>query len=146
MASMSHTVTDRYGKCNPPLRYNRGRADMLASHVLSIKARNMHWYERAAALLASRRVSRAEIGRRLGISGQAVTLKLQGERPTYVPEIRVIAEFAGVSVSELLGEEAHLIEARDEIELIELWRLLTPEQRSQVSAIIRSLVGANLKA
>ena len=106
----------------------------------------MHWYERAAALLASRGVSRAEIGRKLGISGQAVTLKLQGERPTYVPEVRVFAAFAGVSVSELLGEEAHLIEARDEIEMIELWRLLAPEQRAQVLAIMRSLATGNRPA
>lgn len=99
----------------------------------------MHWYERAAELLRLRGVSRAEIGRRLGISGQAVTLKLQGERPTTVPEVKVFAEFAGVSVSELVGEEAFLIEARDEKEMIELWRLLNPEQRNQVLAIMRSL-------
>ena len=116
---------------------------MLASHVLTIKARKMHWYERAAELLRVRGVSRAEIGRRLGISGQAVTLKLQGERPTTVPEAKVFAEFAGVSVSELLGEEAFLIEARDEVEMIELWRLLTPEQRAQVAGIMRALVTAN---
>jgi transcriptional regulator with XRE-family HTH domain len=116
---------------------------MLSSHVLSHRVTKMHWYERAAALLEQKGVSRAEIGRRLGITGQAVTLKLQGERPTYVPEVRVIAEFAGVSVSELLGEEAHLIEARDEIEMIEMWRLLSAEQRSQVMAIMRSLASVN---
>ena len=118
---------------------------MLASHVVIHKARKMHWYERAADLLAKRGVSRAEIGRKLGISGQAVTLKLQGERPTYVPEIKVIAEFAGVSVSELLGEEAFLIEARDEVEMIELFRILTPDQRVQVVGIMRALAGINPK-
>lgn len=99
----------------------------------------MHWYERAADLLRTRGVSRAEIGRKLGISGQAVTLKLQGERPTTVPEIKVIAEFSGVSVSELLGEEAFLIEAQDEVQLIELWRLLSHEQRQQILGIMRAL-------
>lgn len=115
---------------------------MLSSQVLSRRVTKMHWYERAAALLENKGVSRAEIGRRLGITGQAVSLKLQGERPTYVPEVRVFAEFAGVSVSELLGEEAYLIEARDEIEMIELWRLLTAEQRGQVLGIVRSLAAA----
>lgn len=118
---------------------------MLASHVMTLKARKMHWYERAAELLSRKGVSRAEIGRRLGISGQAVTLKLQGERPTYVPEIKVIAEFAGVSVSELVGEEAFLIEARDEVELIELFRMLTVEQRVQVIGIMKSLAAGNPK-
>lgn len=45
----------------------------------------------------------------------------------------------GVSVAEMLGEDAYLIEARDEKELIELFRLLTPAQREQWLAYGRFL-------
>ena len=91
----------------------------------------MKWFERAAQLLDARGVKRAEIGRRLNISGQAVTLKLQGKRPTNVAEVKVFAELAGVSVSEMLGDEAYLIEVRDEREVVELFRLMNAGQRKQ---------------
>jgi transcriptional regulator with XRE-family HTH domain len=100
----------------------------------------MAWYENAARLLQAKGVSRAEIGRRLNITGQAVTLKLQGRRPTTVSEAKVFAEFAGVSVAEMLGEEAYLIEVKTEIEMIELFRLLTPKQREDLFAYGRYLL------
>lgn len=103
----------------------------------------MAWYENAARLLQVKNVSRAEIGRKLNITGQAVTLKLQGRRPTTVSEAKVFAEFAGVSVAEMLGEEAYLIEAKTEIELIELFRLLTAEQREQWLAYGKFLAQQN---
>ena len=97
----------------------------------------MAWYENAARLLQAKRVSRAAIGRKLNITGQAVTLKLQGRRPTTVSEAKIFADFAGVSVAEMLGEEAYLIEAKTEIEMVELFRLLTPAQQLQVMAYAR---------
>lgn len=103
----------------------------------------MAWFETAAKLIDARGVTRAEIGRRLNITGQAVTLKLQGKRPTNVKEAQVFAEFAGVSVSEMLGDEAYLIEARDEIEFIELFRSLTVEQRKRLMEFARFIRAGN---
>ena len=100
----------------------------------------MAWFEEAARLIDSRGFSRAEIGRRLNITGQAVTLKLQGKRPTNVTEAQVFAEYAGVSVSEMLGDEAYLIEARDEMEMMELFRLLTSEQRARLMDFARFML------
>lgn len=102
----------------------------------------MAWFENAAKLIDARGFSRAEIGRRLNITGQAVTLKLQGKRPTNVKEAQVFAEFAGVSVSEMLGDEAYLIEARDEIEMMELFRLLSAEQRKRVMEYARFMLSS----
>ena len=99
----------------------------------------MAWYDNAARLLRAKRVSNAEIGRRLDMTGQAISLKLAGKRPTSLTEAKVFAEFAGVTVAEMLGEDAYLIEARDEKELIELFRLLTPAQRKQWLAYGRFL-------
>jgi transcriptional regulator with XRE-family HTH domain len=103
----------------------------------------MAWFEKAAKLIDARGVTRAEIGRRLNITGQAVTLKLQGKRPTNVKEAQVFAEFAGVSVSEMLGDEAYLIEARDEVEMMELFRLLSAEQRKRLLEFARFMLASN---
>ena len=100
----------------------------------------MAWFEKAAQLIDARGFSRAEIGRRLNITGQAVTLKLQGKRRTNVTEAQVFAEFAGVSVSEMLGDEAYLIEARDEVEMVELFRLLSVEQRKRLMEFARFML------
>lgn len=99
----------------------------------------MAWFHKTAQLLKDKGVSHAEIGRTLGMTGQAVSMKLSGKRPTTVTEAKVFAGFAGVSVSEMLGDEAYLIEARDEVELVELYRLLTPPQRSKWLAYGRFL-------
>lgn len=103
----------------------------------------MAWFEKAAQLIKERGGKRAEIGRRLGITGQAVTLKLQGKRPTNVREAQVFAEFAGVSVSEMLGDEAYLIEARDELEMMELFRLLSTEQRKRLVEYAKFMLSGN---
>ena len=103
----------------------------------------MAWFEKAAKLIKARGGKRAEIGRRLNITGQAVTLKLQGKRPTNVEEAKVFAEFAGVSVSEMLGDDAYLIEARDEVEMVELFRLLSVEQRKRLMEFARFMLSGN---
>ncbi|KAF1706260.1 hypothetical protein [Pseudoxanthomonas sacheonensis] len=106
----------------------------------------MNWFNRVAAAFDARNVNRAEVGRELGITGQAITLKLQGKRPTYVNEIQVMARWAGMSVAEALGDDAVVIEVRDEMELVELYRLMTPEQRQRWVAIGRDVVGPKTDA
>lgn len=102
----------------------------------------MRWYERIAAAFDARKVNRAEVGRELGITGQAITLKLQGKRPVSVDELKVLARFAGLSVAEAVGDDAVVIELKDEQDLIELYRLLTPEQRIMLLSLARQLVAA----
>jgi transcriptional regulator with XRE-family HTH domain len=99
----------------------------------------MRWYERIAAAFEARKVNRAEVGRELGISGQAITLKVQGKRPVSVEELKVLARFAGLSVAEAIGDDAVVIELKDEQDLIELYRLLTPEQRNMLLGLARQL-------
>lgn len=102
----------------------------------------MRWYERIASAFEARKVNRAEVGREIGITGQAVTLKLQGKRPVSVEELKVLARFAGLSVAEAVGDDAVVIELKDEQDLIELYRLLTPEQRAMLLNLARQLVTA----
>jgi len=104
----------------------------------------MHWYERVAASLRSRGVSNAEVGRALNpkVTGQAITLKLQGKRPVTVDELKVMAGLAGMTVAEAVGDDAVVIELKDEMDLIELFRLLTPEQRKMLLGLAQQLAGS----
>lgn len=104
----------------------------------------MHWYERVAASLRSRGVSNAEVGRALNpkVTGQAITLKLQGKRPVTVDELKVMAGLAGMTVAEAVGDDAVVIELKDEMDLIELYRLLTPEQRKMLLGLAAQLAGS----
>lgn len=102
----------------------------------------MRWYERIAAALDTRKVSRAEVGRELGMTGQAITLKLQGKRPVSVDELQVFARWAGMTVAEAVGDDAVVIDLKDEQDLITLYRLLTPEQRQMLLGIARQFVTA----
>lgn len=99
----------------------------------------MAWHDHAARLLHTLHISRAEVGRALGISGQAVTLKLQGKRPTTVAEIKVIARFARVTVAQLLGEDVYLVETKDAVPGAEILDHLPPAERAQATAYLRFL-------
>lgn len=102
----------------------------------------MRWYERIAAALDERQVSRAEVGRRMTpkVTGQAITQKLQGKRPVSVEELKVMAGLAGMTVSEAVGDDAVVIEIRDEMDLVELFRELTREQQQMILNLMRGLL------
>lgn len=103
----------------------------------------MRWYERIAQALEARGVSRAEVGRELKITGQAVTLKLQGKRPVQVEELKVLARWAGMTVAEAVGDDAVVIDVQDEKDLVELFRLMTPEQQQRFLGLARDMAGAH---
>lgn len=99
----------------------------------------MRWYERIAASLRDRGVSNAEVGRNMTpkVTGQAITLKLQGKRPVNVEELQVMARMGGLSVAEALGDDV-VIELQDEKDVIELYRLLSDAQKQAFLAMLRA--------
>jgi predicted transcriptional regulator len=99
----------------------------------------MRWFERVASALEAKGISKAAVGRELGITGSAVTHKLQGARPTNIDELKVMARLAGLTVAEAVGDDAVVIELRDEMDLVELYRLLTPEQRKMILGLMQGL-------
>lgn len=103
----------------------------------------IHWNERAAAALRDRGVSKAEVGRNMKpkVSGQAISLKLQGKRPVSVDELQVIARLAGMTVAELLGDDV-IIDLEDEKDLILLYRLLSPTQRTMLVQVAQQFLAA----
>jgi predicted transcriptional regulator len=90
--------------------------------------------------MRERDISRVSVGDALGITGQAVSLKLSGQRPTTVDEVVVIAEVIGVNVAELVGEDAGFVQSLDEEELLKLFRLLSDEQRKSILSMMRSIL------
>ena len=106
----------------------------------------MRWFERIDKALKERGVSKAAVGRELGLTGSAVTHKLLGNRPTNIDELKVMARLAGMSVAEAVGDDAVVIELRDEMDLIELYRLLTPEQRKMLLGLAQQLVSTRQEA
>lgn len=73
------------------------------------------------------------------VTGQAITLKLQGKRPVTVEELKVFAGLAGMTVAEALGDDV-VIELQDEKDLIELFRLLTDAQKRALMEMVRATV------
>src|SRR4249919_3905076 len=101
----------------------------------------MDFYERIAAAFERLQVNRAQVGRETGVTGQAVTQKLQRKSAVTPYEIRVYAAHAKMSVSEALGEGSVVLEVKDEQDLIELYRLLTPEQRRVLFSVAAQMAG-----
>lgn len=141
-------ATDRHEPVSRQLSKNRHAGNRPlrceSRHVREFPP-TMRWYERIAAALDARKVSRAEVGRNMDppMSGQAITLKLQGKRPTNVDELEVMSRLAGMSVAEVLGDDAVVIELRDEMDVVKLYRLMTPEQRKRWVGLGMDVVGIN---
>jgi transcriptional regulator with XRE-family HTH domain len=103
----------------------------------------MDFYERIANAFDRHNVNRAQVGRETGVTGQAVTQKLQRKSAVTPREIAVYAAHAQMSVSEALGEGSVVLEVKDEQELIELYRLLTPEQRKLLFSVASQMASQN---
>lgn len=106
----------------------------------------MDFYERIADAFDRHHVNRAQVGRETGVTGQAVTQKLQRKSAITPAEIRVYAQHAKMSVSEALGEGAVVLDLKDEQDLIELYRLLTPEQRRILFGVAAQMAGQSTPA
>ena len=103
----------------------------------------MDFYERIAAAFDSLKVNRAQVGRETGVTGQAVTQKLQRKSAVTPHEIQVYARHAKMSVSEALGDFALVIELKDEQDVVTLYRMMTPAQQQQWMGIGKAVVGVD---
>lgn len=66
-------------------------------------------------------------------------MKLRGERGVSVEELKALAALAGLTVAEVVGDDVVVIEIQDEKDLIEFYRLLTPEQRVMLLGLAKQL-------
>ncbi len=100
----------------------------------------MDFYERISAAFDQYKVNRAQVGRETGMSGQAVTQKLQRKSAVTPREIEVYAQHARMTVTEALGDFALVLELKDEQDLIEIYRMMSPEQRRLFFDVGRQIV------
>lgn len=101
----------------------------------------MDFYERISAAFDRLQVNRAQVGRETGVSGQAVTQKLQRKSAMKPHEIEVYAKHAQMTVSEALGDFALVLDLEDEQDVVRLYRMMNPEQQKQWKGIGMAVVG-----
>jgi transcriptional regulator with XRE-family HTH domain len=146
-AFMAASETYRFLHCkhfvslpNEPARNNLLRS---LSQNLRRETIKMSWQERAASALKDKRVSTGDLAVALGVTPQSAGQKLRGDRGVSVDELKVIAGLAGLSVSQLIGDDVVVIELQDEKDLIELFRLLSPEQKRTFLQVGQQFLAAN---
>ena len=103
----------------------------------------MDFYERIAEAFDRLKVNRAQVGRETGVSGQAVTQKLQRKSAVTPHEIEVYARHAQMTVAAALGDSAVVLELKDEQDVVRLYRMMTPEQRARWIGVGKDVVGVD---
>ena len=97
---------------------------------------------RIKAQLKACGMSSAELGRRLGMTGQSMTLKLQGKRPIKLEELLLICEALGLGTGELFSAER----STDHLQLgaerffISGLRMLSANGQDKLLATLRKLL------
>lgn len=97
------------------------------------------WHQKAKALLKAKRVKYADVAEALCVGESAVGHYLNGRREPSIEQVRTIARLAGVSMSELVGEDAYFLVNKSERDLIDDFRGLSQAEREIASRMIHSL-------
>ena len=106
----------------------------------------MDFYERIDEAFKRLNVNRAEVGRELGMTGQGVTMKLKRKSRMTEREIEVLCRYAGLGRAEALGDGSMVLDKEDEQDLVEMYRLMTPEQKERFRGMVQDVVGPLPKA
>lgn len=80
-----------------------------------------------------------DVADELGVGESAVGHYLNGRREPSLNQIRVIARMAGVSMSELVGEDDYFLVDKYERSLIDGFRNLSEQEREIAVRMVRSL-------
>jgi len=99
----------------------------------------MRWYDRARGLLKEKGFTYVDIAKELGYSKSGVGHYLTGTREPSIQQIKDIAKLCGVSVSELLGDDALFISDEREKKLIELFRSADKSERDYLYKIVSAM-------
>jgi transcriptional regulator with XRE-family HTH domain len=97
------------------------------------------WYEKARLALKAKGIRYIDLAAVLGCTEGAVGHYLRGRREPTVETLRTIAEQAGLSLSEMVGDDPRFIGDADEKQLIDIYRKLGDEKRRNLLALIKAL-------
>lgn len=106
-------------------------------------SRMTSWHQKAKALLKAKQVKYADVAEALCVGESAVGHYLNGRREPSIDQVRTIARMAGVSMSELVGEDAYFLVNRTERGLIDDFRGLSDGEREMAARMIHSLRKGN---
>ena len=102
-----------------------------------------HWYDKARAGLKARGVRYIDLATRLGCTEGAVGHYLRGRREPSVETLRIIAEAAGLSLSEMVGDDPRFVAESSEVRLIDAFRSLPEEKRQTILSLVESLTNVS---
>lgn len=111
----------------------------LLAEAADSAAMNMPWYEKARLALKRKGIRYIDLAAVLGCTEGAVGHYLRGRREPTVETLRIIAEQAGLSLSEMVGDDPRFIADTDEKQLVDLFRGLAPEKRASLLSLIKAL-------
>lgn len=97
------------------------------------------WYEKARLALKAKGIRYLDLAAVLGCTEGAVGHYLRGRREPTVDTLRIIAEQAGLSLSEMVGDDPRFIADPDEKRLIDTFRGLSDEQRRSLLVMVKAL-------
>lgn len=100
----------------------------------------MTWRTKLRARLEARGVTPRDLAGRLGVTTGAVSHWLTGKREPSIETIRTMVSLAGMTLDELFQEpDKFLVASKDEIEVVELLRDLTPQNAEAARTMLRAL-------
>lgn len=100
----------------------------------------MNYRDKLHAALKEAGVSHQQVADAIGLSSrQAVTNKLKGNRPIEYEELLAMCRLAGISPSELSGEDALILEDEKEIERTAKIRALSEQQQRMLDELVEQM-------
>ena len=97
------------------------------------------WYEKARLAIKAKGIRYIDIAAVLGCTEGAVGHYLRGRREPTVETLRIIAEQAGLSLSDMVGDDPRFIADADEKSLIDAFRGLDAEKRHSLLTLAKAL-------
>lgn len=117
--------------------------DALNAAFYTISLTMRRWPDTLSVLLTERGWNQAELGRLLGVSRQAVGYWIRGVTMPKPRQLEEVAKKLRVPLSVLLGEDAQVLVADQDIADWARFERLTEEQRSAARAMLDGLAKAN---
>jgi transcriptional regulator with XRE-family HTH domain len=97
------------------------------------------WYEKARLALKAKGIRYLDLAAVIGCTEGAVGHYLRGRREPTVETLRIIAEQAGLSLSDMVGDDPRFIADADEKSLIDAFRKLDAEKRHSLLTLAKAL-------
>ena len=103
------------------------------------------WVIKARSAMKDQGITFKQMGQYQGISESAVSHQLNGKRGVTVRQIRIYAEVLGMSLSELVGEDAVFVSDQKQLEALELFKDIPKDQQEIAIKMLQALTKSSQK-